>query len=240
MNKWQQESLGAALPASTPPSRLRYTSPPLVRMFAGIAFTAAGIGTWNIGSRLLGVEWTQPKWGAASIMLYVGSMAAASIAGLIGVAAGMAVPVHGRRTNFILAVIWHYTANGTAIWIMLLVMVTQKTFGREGMKALVHRSDAQRIVWMTMAIGACGSLVIGVLLMLARTVRDSGKPKAVASIVIALPVAFAMSRAMTALLPEIGRLALFLTLALPLPLVFISAHFIQRDLRQRRQLVPEG
>jgi len=238
MNDWQQESLGPSERVPSPPSR-RFTSPPLTRMFAGIAFIGAGIGTWFAAGRLLGVDWTQPKWGAANISVYIGSMLAALIASLFGGMIGMAIPVRSGGVNFAIAVIWQYTANGTAIWIMLVVMVTHKVFGSAGMQQFAHRGDAARLGLMTMAVGACGSLLIATLLLLTRVLRKAKKPRGVAAIVIALPVAFLMSRAETALLPPVARFGLFLALTFPIPLVFVCAHFIDRDLHQRRQIVPE-
>src|SRR5690242_12246282 len=154
MNDWQQESLGPSVSVSAPPTPPRYTSPPLLRMFGGIAFIGTGIAIWFGAARLFGIEWTQPKWNAATIAVYVGSMVAALIAGLIGGTIAMTIPVRSRAMNFFISVTWQYMANGTAIWIMLLLMVTQKAIGRAGMQALVRSGGSGRIGLLTMAVGA--------------------------------------------------------------------------------------
>lgn len=241
--QWQQESLRPARDVERAERPVHYGSPSLMRFFSSVGFTSVGLLTWLGGGRLLDLPadtWQQPHWGARAIFLVIGTLAASLLAGLIGAMIGLSIQVRSRRANYLLTVLWQYAVNGMMVWLLLLMLVLQKTYGRDGaLRYLRDAGDLWHFGWMTIAISMGGSLLIGAMLLLTRRVADEKKPDVLLGALLALPVTLAMARLQVGLLPSISRFWLFFAAALPIPLIIASAFFIARDLRQRRQMVAE-
>ena len=235
---WQQHSLGPVEPPVSRPAA-RYASPAPMRFLAATGFFVAGILTWQLGTRLLGMPsdvWRQSAWDGRITTIAILSVILAILGGLAGAAIGLTIPVRSARANFILTVLWQYCANGSLLWVFMVSLVLQKVLDDAALQRMKDDPAAVRLFVSTIAIGTGGALAIAAMLVALGLLGENRKAKLLLCLLVAAVTANGMVRLQAAVTPPVERFRLFLTFVFPLALVFFASSFIARDLQSRRQV----
>lgn len=223
------------------PGRYRHASPPLIRFSFSLAFLIAGLGTWRLGQWLLGLPegiWNVPTWDAKTVCLLVVSLVAAMIGGVVGMGLGIAIQVKNERVNETLIVLWQHLATGLVLWSLLLAMVLTKVYGKARMQEFAHQASAA-FWWETFAIAAGGALCIGLVTVLWDLLKRDVKSGILSRVLLAAPIGLLMGHLQTSLLPGQPSHWIFLGIAFPMTLVPAAGFFVNRDRRQRRQILDQ-
>jgi MFS family permease len=220
--------------------RRRWPSPALSRFLAGMGFSVFGISSLKVAMKLFGFDsnaWFAPVWSSQFMFLVIGSLVIGFIGGLSCLWVGMQVDVRSDSTNYVIAVFWHYLANGTLILMFLLGLVLSKNFDKEGIRKFVLDFGAERMSLYTLAISAVGSLVIAAVLFWTGLLKDNQKPHLMPCIAVTLPVGLATSYTLFAVLGIGSRDWILIGLVFSTVLVLISAYMIDRDRVARQRLI---
>lgn len=205
------------------------------------ASTGSGLLVFYGGTTLLGLdsgfEHAERVWGWKEILVLGASLVIGFICGLLGFAAGSAIKVRSERNNHVLAVLWHYLANGLLIWLALFSLTMSKALGQAEAKALLERRGTGYSMLASLGMGAAGSLAVAGLLLLVGQMNPGSKPKLLVCLLLSWPVAAALSFLQFRLFGVATPLWLLLSAVFPLLLVPTAAMMVARDACQRRDLL---
>jgi hypothetical protein len=232
------------IPQQPPPKRAdkyRFPSPPLCRFCGAVAFSVGGLLVfYGIASVLdINPDFTSGEggWELKEIAALLVSLLAGMLFGLIGFGLGASVNVRSENRNHMFAVMWHYLANGSMIWLFLLYLVLIKVLGQPGTKQLFKELGVWYSTLAVLGIGGLGSLCMAAVLLLSGQLKYGRKPRPTTSFLLAIPVSMAMGYSQFRLLNVSTNLWLIIGILFPLALIPFSAIMVARDLRQRSELL---
>jgi hypothetical protein len=238
---WSQRTFESTRPAVRVPDRFRFASPPLSRFCCMAASTGSGLLTFYGGTALLGLDsgflHAGRTWGWKAILVLGASLVIGLFCGLLGFAAGAAVKVRSERKNHVLAVLWHYLANGLLIWLGLLSLTLTKALGQTEAMALFERLGVEYATLASLGMGAAGSLAMASLFLWAGQLNPGSKPRFLVCLLLSWPVAAALGFLQFRLFGVVTALWLLASAVFPLILIPTAALMVARDARQRRDLL---
>ncbi len=238
---WNRQTFEPPRPPPRYADRYRFPSPPLCRLGAAIGFTAGGLLVLYGAGAVLGVEHDFMRSGEGlgirEVVVLGGSLLAGLLCGLLGFGLGLAISVRSEKINHILAVFWHYLANGSILWFFLVYLVLIKIFGQEGIKQHVDQLGIWYSSFSVAGTGAVGSLASAALLLLVGQVSYGRKPRLFLCLILILPVSMAMGYVQFRLLDASTAYWLIPSVVFPLALIPLSAMMVARDYHQRRQML---
>jgi hypothetical protein len=237
---WKRQTFEPYRPPPRYVDRCRFPSPPLCRLCGAIGFTAGGLVVFYGATALLGVErdfMGAGEWGFKEIAALGGSLLAGILCGLLAFGLGASVEVRSENRNHVFAVMWHYLANGSIIWFLLLALVLTKALGQAGTKQLFDQLGSLYSTFAIVVTGAVGSLTFAGVLLLTGQVKYKRKPKLFPCFLLTLPVSIVMGYVQFWLLGVSTGFWLIISVIFPLALVPFSAIMVSRDFRQRRDLL---
>lgn len=218
--------------------RTRFASPPLSRFCGSVGWAVGGLAAFYGCTTLLGLDSNflraQGTWGWKEILVLLASLGSGLFCGLWGFAVGAAIKVESEGNNHVLAVFWHYLANGLLIWITLFWLVLAKTLGPDEAKATLERFGVGYTTFALLGPGAVGSLAMAGVLLWAGQLNPGAKPKFFACLLLSWPVAVALSYLQFRLFDVVTDLWLLPAAAFPVILIPLATMTVARDARQRR------
>ncbi len=215
-------------------------SPPLMRSFWAIGFTLGGLGIYHLGLHYLNIDddfLQANKWNFKTILFVVATIASALIGGALGVRIGGSIDVKSEKLNHSISVLWHYLANGSLIWIFLVIMCFQKIYGQENLMVLVDIIGKWNLSMILIGIASAGCLVIAFILLLTGIINDKYNPRIGPCFLVSLPFTLAMGYAQFYFLSTDSMLWLLISVAFAFLLHPVSVFMISRDKSQRAQLL---
>jgi hypothetical protein len=241
---WNQRTFEPSRQPVQDLDQLRSVSLPLSRFFFMVASTVGGFLAFYGGTTLLGLGSdflrAEGAWGWKEILVLGASLVAVLFCGLLGLTAGARIKVCSERSHHVLSVLWHYLANGSLIWLVLLSLTLSKALGQTEAKALLARLGVGYSMLALLGTGVAGSLAVAILLLGAGQLNPGTKPKFLVCLLLSWPVAAALGFLQFRLLGVITTLWLLPSAVFPLILIPTAAMMMARDDRQRRDLLARG
>ena len=212
-----------------------------MRFFGSIGFAAGGLGIFYLGQYFFNIDldfWQASKWDVKTILLIIVTIAASLMGGILGAGIGISIEVKSERKNDTLSMLWHYLANGSLIWIFLLMMCLHKIYGEENLLVLVDGIGKWYFSIISLGIASIGCLIIAGMLFATGVIKERGKPSVAAPcFLLSLPFTLAMGYAQFHFLSIESVLWIFMSVALAFLLHPVSAFMINRDKSQRVQVL---
>lgn len=237
---WNRQTFEPHRPSPKYPERYRFPSPPLCRLCGAIGFTAGALLVFYVTAATFGVEHdfiSTAGWEFKEIIVLGSSLLAGILCGLLGFGLGASVEVRSEHRNHLLAVIWHYLANGSILWFFLLSLVLTKVLGQTGIKQHVDHFGIWYSTFAIAGTGTIGSLACAGVLLLAGQIKYLEKPRFLPCLLLSMPISIAMGYMQFRLLEISTGYWWIISVIFPFPLIPLSTMMVARDLRQRRDLL---
>lgn len=231
-NDWSSKII---LPKRDQPTKvdIRYPCPGLCRFACMVSFMVVSLGVYYGGTTLLGLErldWAAPAWTGKHVGLVVAAILLAIMAGLLGFAFVMTIPVRSERLNHFYIVLWQFLANGSLIWVMAIGIAMSVSLGNEEAKAVVLHFGAERAIFHVVGTGSVVGLLLGVAFFLAPIIRLPF----VAYLAFSATVTLLAARWHYSAYGIEGQAWIAAGLVTPVLLLIFTPSMIERDRRQRR------
>ena len=237
---WSRHTIEPSRPSSKHICRRRIFSPSLLRLFGAIGFSLGGLTAFYGVTGLLGVDRefmrTEAAWGFKEIISLSLGVLAGVLGGFTGFSLAAGIEIRSEKTNHVLAVLWHYFANGLLVWLVLMSLVLTKALGQESAMQLFARLGVWYSIWAVVGPGALAGMAIAGALLVTGQHGFKTKPRFFYCYLTSLPISAAMAHSQLRLLGVPTDYWWALALMFPLALIPISVVLVARDMRQRRDL----
>lgn len=226
---WKTVEVHPATEKPAPAGPARSLSPPLMRICGFLGFFGVGFLVLRVSGAVLGLApgfWEAGDWGFRETAAIGFAGLASFLGGLFGAGAGLKLEVTSPWLNRLLAILWHFVANGQIVCLGLLGMVLARK------QRVATMPEALRVFGL--AAAAC--VLIAAILFLLAQFRADERPNLLLCSLVAVPltVALAFDQAKIFLLDR--GMAITIGVAYGLMLVLLSAFTIRRDYDQLAQL----
>jgi hypothetical protein len=121
----------------------------------------------------------------------------------------------------------------------MLILCLNKIFGKEGLKFFFEEVNKLHFSLCFIGISLGGCLLIGAVLLLTGLLKETLKPKLIPCFMISLPVSMIMGYAQFHLLAIDTKYWIFMGIMLPIVLIPVSTYMMNRDRKQRCQIIEE-
>lgn len=148
-------------------TRFRDACPGLMRTSGLAGFLLIGFSTLHVGTTWLGYDsewWFDVVWDLKTVVLVACSLLAAILGGLVGASIGVSIRVADDVVCRRITLIWHYLANGSLAFSMLLMILIMRVVGGEAeVTKLVKGVGVTRMTLLMFSSSAGSSLAAGFL-----------------------------------------------------------------------------
>lgn len=195
-----------------------------------------GLIAMFLGSKVIGLEqelWSPDSWSGKTQFLFVVSTIFALLGMFIGWIVGSRIEIRNETNHHIIGVLFNYLVIGFVSWGFIMAGYFVVVFGKENSKDFVVTYGAKLFALELMGIGAVGSFLVGLLLLITRRVKVGTIPSFVGCVVTTIPVAAIMAYIQFRLLNIGGYVWIAIALIFLVTVIPVSNAQIRRD-RLRR------